>query len=34
MSVQFKWALNHKKVLCVKKKPNIPGADGYREASC
>ena len=33
MTVQFKWALNHK-VLCVKKKPNIPGAEGYREASC
>ena len=29
-----KWALNQKNVLCVKKKPNISGAERDREASC
>ena len=28
-----KWAFNHKKVLCAKKRPNIPGAECDREAS-
>ena len=31
--VQFEWTINHKKVLCAKKKPNIPGVEGDREAS-
>ena len=31
--VQFKWAVNQKIVLCFKKKPNIPGAEGDREAN-
>ena len=26
--------VNQKTVLCVKKKPNTPGAEGHREASC
>ena len=34
MIVQFKCALNHKNVLCVKKKSNISGAEEDGEASC
>ena len=29
--VQFEWIVNHKKILCSKKEPNIPGAKGDRE---
>ena len=32
--VQFEKTVNQKKGLCAKKKPNIPKAEGDREANC
>ena len=31
--VQFEWTVNQRKVLCAKKKPNIHGDEGDREAN-